>query len=86
MSDDEGFDIAGSLSLAAKHEDSGSDFSLDSGSDSEGFSDNEELKDVISDNEAEDVKPAKKKQKGSQPCLCHGGEPALCRLGRQDCH
>ncbi|KAM9910077.1 hypothetical protein OXX69_004832 [Metschnikowia pulcherrima] len=67
MSDDEGFDIAGSLSLAAKHEDSGSDFSSDSGSDSEGFSDNEELRDVISDNEAEDVKPAKKKQKVSQP-------------------
>ncbi|OBA23458.1 ATP-dependent RNA helicase DBP10 [Metschnikowia bicuspidata var. bicuspidata NRRL YB-4993] len=65
MSDDEGFDIAGSLALAAKNDASDSGFSSDSGSDSDAFSDNEELQDIISDDEdeAEDQLPAKKKQK-----------------------
>lgn len=58
MSDDEGYDIAGSLALVGKDVESSSD------SDS-GFSDfeNEEVQDVISDNEDEKAKPAKKKAK-----------------------
>lgn len=54
MSDDEEYDIAGSLALAGKDSD------YDSDSDS-GLSD-ADVKDIISDNE-EDQKPAKKKQK-----------------------
>ncbi|GEQ67121.1 hypothetical protein JCM33374_g784 [Metschnikowia sp. JCM 33374] len=67
MSDDEGFDIAGSLALSAKHDDSDSEFSSDSGSDVETFSDGEELQDVISDDDEEEEKPAKKKQKATKP-------------------
>lgn len=60
MSDDEGYDITGSLALAGK------EFDSDSGSDSDsGFSDTEEIKDIISDDE--DEKPAKKKQKTAKP-------------------
>ncbi|KAF3987086.1 hypothetical protein FT663_03818 [Candidozyma haemuli var. vulneris] len=68
MSDDEGFDITGSLALQGKEYDSDSS----SGSD---FSDNEEIRDVISsDDEADEVKkdskkPAKKVVKPAMPSL-----------------
>lgn len=60
MSDDEEYDIAGSLSLVGK----GAELSSDSDS---GFSDleDEEIQDVISENEEEKVKSTKKKAKAT---------------------
>lgn len=61
MSDEEDFDIAGSLALAGHDSDS------DSGDESSAFSsDNEEIQDIVSDDE-EAEKPAKKKQKVAKP-------------------
>lgn len=57
MSDEEDYDIAGSLALDAAGSDSGSQSESD-------FSDNEDIQDVISsDDEGEDDKQTKKKQK-----------------------
>lgn len=60
MSDDEDYDIAGSLALAGRGNDSDSD--SDSGSDFSG-SDNEEVQDIVSSDDEEEQKPAKKKAK-----------------------
>lgn len=63
MSDDEDYDIAGSLALTGKDFDSDSD--SDSGFGSGGFdSDNDDPKDIVSDDE--DEKPAKKKLKATK--------------------
>lgn len=71
MSDDEGYDIAGSLALVGKDVESSSD------SDS-GFSDfeNEDIQDVISDNEEEKPKPAQKKGK-AMPQVTDKSFPSL---------
>lgn len=60
MSDDEVFDIAGSLTLQGKEYDSNSS----SGSD---LSDNEEIKDIISSDDEADEVPSKKRKSASKP-------------------
>lgn len=71
MSDDEGFDITGSLALK------GQEFASDSSSESD-FSDNEEIRDVISsDDEGDEVEPKPKNAKNADKKASKASFPKL---------